>query len=86
MRYITFILICCSGCWLSPETKILARKISDSSAKQRIEIAELADMKLETGEKISETEQGKILLRRAEKLEEATSGLADILGAPKEIE
>jgi hypothetical protein len=56
----------------------LARRIADSAAAQSTELAEVADLLL--------TEQGERVLLRAEKLEEATSGLADILGAPKETE
>jgi hypothetical protein len=86
VRSIILLGVLCAGCCLSPETKILSRRISDSTAKQRTELVELANMKLEIGKKISETPRGKLLLKRAEKLEEATSGLADLLGAPKEIE
>jgi len=70
--------ILCSGCCLSSETAILARQIAESAATQSTELAEVADLLL--------TEQGERILLRAEKLKEATSGLADILGAPKEIE
>ena len=74
---IVFVLLC-SGCCLSSETTVLARQIADSAATQSTELAEVADLLL--------TEQGERILLRAAKLEEATSGLADILGAPKEIE
>jgi len=76
----------CSGCCLSPETKILARRIANSTATQRVELSELANIKLETGETLAESQRGRILIKRAEKLEEVTAGLADILGAPKEVE
>jgi hypothetical protein len=79
------LLATCSSCCLSADTKILARTISTSTDKQREEIVELFDAKLETGEKISDTQRGRIILKRVEKLVEATSGLADLLGAPKEV-
>lgn len=83
---IASVLVCCAGCCISSDTKILSRKIANSTAKQEKELAELSDMKLNTGKKISETQRGKILLRRASSLSTATSGLADLVGAPEEVE
>lgn len=85
MRYMFFVAIATAGC-LSAETKIFARRIADSATIQHIELAKFSDLRLEAGAKISETQQGKTLLKRAEKLKEATAGLADILGAPKEVD
>lgn len=73
------------GC-LAPETKTLARIVANSTAKQQDELTELGEMKLDTGQKISDTQRGRILLKRAQKLTEATSGLADLVGAPEEVE
>lgn len=75
-----------SGCCISADTKILARKISNSAAIQTAEISQLVGLRLESGQKISETSQGDALLRRSIRLKEATAGLADLLGAPEEVE
>lgn len=86
MRVFVFILIICTGCCLSAETVALSRQVSISAKTQHTELTELAGMMLDTGQRISDTQRGKIILHRARSLQEATSGLADILGAPKEIE
>ena len=79
MRKILFIaILIISGCGLSVETKILARRIANSSKTQEIGLA-----KKFQGDQSPEAVK---LIERAKKLSDATSGLADILGAPKEIE
>jgi len=82
---ITLILALISGCCISADTRMLSRTVSSSTEKQHEEIIELFNTKLETGEQIANTQRGRIILKRAEKLVEATSGLADLLGAPKEV-
>ena len=76
----------CSGCCLSSSTLDLSRKIANKTELQETEIRELSDMTLNTGEKISGTEKGEALLKRARDLTVVTSGLADLIGAPKEVE
>lgn len=75
-RILLIVALVLSGC-LSPETKILSRKIANSTKSQETELA----AKLRGDESAEATK----LRERASKLSEATSGLADILGAPKEV-
>jgi hypothetical protein len=83
---ITLLLVSVAGCCISKDTKILARKIANSTATQAVELNALSDLKLENGQKISETRMGSTLLKRAVRLGEATAGLADLVGAPEEVE
>ena len=69
--------LCVTGC-LSYETKVLSRKIAVSTKNQETELA----VKLKDDESLQATR----LRKRASKLSEVTSGLADLLGAPKEVE
>jgi hypothetical protein len=80
------VALLCSSCCLSGTTVNLSRKIANKTALQETEIRELSDMTLNTGEKISGTEKGKALLKRARDLTVVISGLADLIGAPKEVE
>jgi hypothetical protein len=84
MRKIAVIVLAFAavGCCLSTETKILARRIAISTAAQEVEVTALLEKRQNTRDALS-PEETKIL-KRAKKLSEATSGLADLLGAPED--
>jgi len=77
MRMLFICVLLVAGC-VSYETKVLSRKIAKSTKNQEIELT----AKL-TGD---ESEEAAKLQKRAARLSEVTSGLADILGAPKDVE
>lgn len=86
MRPIFFFLVvfCAGGC-LSVETKILSRKIANSSQAHHQELLDLNVVKPPEGKTLFDTKEWKAVVKRAAKLRQVTSGLADILGAPKII-
>lgn len=77
MRMLLICVLLVAGC-ISQATKDLSRKIAKSTKNQEIELT----AKL-SGDESAEAVR---LQKRAAKLSEATSGLADILGAPKDVE
>ena len=77
MRILLICVLLVAGC-VSYETKVLSRKIANSTKNQEIELI----VKF-SGDESAEAIR---LQKRAAKLSEVTSGLADILGAPKDIE
>ena len=85
MRAILLSVVLCTGCCLSAKTKILSRKIAFSAQSHHQEMLDLKKVTPKDGETIFDTKEWKTAVKRAAKIGQVTSGLADLLGAPKTL-